>query len=82
MEQFLVTLALCHTVTITGNRNRSSFSSSLDDIDSITCSMEDNSFEYQASSPDEKALAEACRRSQLIEMLLFCQLTLSLKDCN
>lgn len=32
------------------------------DVDSITYSVEENCWEYQASSPDEKALTEACRR--------------------
>lgn len=54
-EQFLITLALCHTVTISGHhKNQKTL-----DRDFLKAPA---GLEYQASSPDEKALTEACRK--------------------
>ena len=55
VEQFLVALALCHTVRITDN---SSMANGSEESLEITI----DNLNYQASSPDEKALVEACSR--------------------
>ena len=67
MEHFLIVLALCHTVHV-------SIRSSDSIVDSTACSQNgganfnegfefvESDLDYQASSPDEKALLEACRR--------------------
>lgn len=70
MEQFFVTLALCHTASIVGHNKKVRRSSSRVDPDSnrrasLRESMRAKArghYEYQASSPDEKALVEACQR--------------------
>ncbi|XP_076435562.1 phospholipid-transporting ATPase IF-like [Babylonia areolata] len=61
MEEFFTVLVLCHTVRVDnlsnaepGDGTSSVFSSCGEDYD------------YQASSPDEKALVEACRRFGII----------------
>lgn len=52
MVEFLMALALCHTVRVDMKDNAGTGGFSLDGYE----------YEYQASSPDEKALVEACRR--------------------
>jgi len=54
VEQFLVALALCHTVRIGKNRT--------DNDTNEESEIQNDSFDYQGSSPDEKALVEACCR--------------------
>ncbi len=59
VRRFLEVLALCHTVVPAAG------SSSMDEADYATSEAEADllrrSMEYSASSPDEKALVEACR---------------------
>ncbi|XP_050716966.1 phospholipid-transporting ATPase IF-like [Eriocheir sinensis] len=57
LEDFLVTLALCHTVQVTAKGKARSPPLVMDSGD---VQMADLSDRYQASSPDEKALVEAC----------------------
>lgn len=69
---FLETLALCHTVQVTSASASASASSSSSTPDEgkggpseVTAGlieMEDLTPVYHASSPDEKALVEACAR--------------------
>lgn len=78
MEQFFVTLALCHTASIVGQnkmkRNSSRHIDSFRRKDSTRLSTRRPTrpqppagiYEYQASSPDEKALAEACQRFGIV----------------
>lgn len=40
-------------------------------IDNAAFEFTEDKFEYQASSPDEKALAEACQRFLLIQSFTF-----------
>ena len=65
-EFFFVALALCHTVHVTNDRK----SERTQEIDggNINLSFEADQVcrDYQASSPDEKALVEACRRYLII----------------
>lgn len=70
---FLETLALCHTVQVSSSASVSSaFPTSTSDEDTggpseVTAGlieMEDLTPVYHASSPDEKALVEACARSE------------------
>ncbi|XP_063858808.1 phospholipid-transporting ATPase IF-like isoform X2 [Scylla paramamosain] len=56
LEDFLVTLALCHTVQVT-SKSKAKGEVTVTSGDSIQ--MVDLSQRYQASSPDEKALVEA-----------------------
>ena len=70
MEEFFVTLALCHTASIVGQNKKVRRTSSRMDPDgyrrqSLRASFRAQQrglYEYQASSPDEKALTEACQR--------------------
>ncbi|MPC48007.1 putative phospholipid-transporting ATPase IF [Portunus trituberculatus] len=57
LEDFLVTLALCHTVQVT---SKSKAKGEVTVTSGDTMCMVDLSHRYQASSPDEKALVEAC----------------------
>ncbi|KAG1676697.1 putative phospholipid-transporting ATPase IF [Nymphon striatum] len=57
---FLEVLALCHTVHLSTNIDKPV--GVINGIDLGLC----NFFEYQASSPDEKALVEACRRFRIV----------------
>ena len=52
MDGFFTVLALCHTVRVDRKDNNGTVSHSPTGFD----------YEYQASSPDEKAFVEACRR--------------------
>ncbi|XP_076046223.1 phospholipid-transporting ATPase IF-like isoform X2 [Oratosquilla oratoria] len=54
LETFLVTLGLCHTVEVAPSGE--------DEPDKDTVERKAQNFEYHASSPDEKALVEACAR--------------------
>jgi len=60
----LTTLALCHTVNITGsnNKKRKPSTKRTSTLRRPSFRSPQPAFEYQASSPDEKALAEACQR--------------------
>lgn len=58
LEDFLVTLALCHTVQVTSKSKAKEEVSVISRGDGMQ--MVDLSQRYQASSPDEKALVEAC----------------------
>ena len=55
MENFFVLLALCHTVRVDHPEAHQRGAS----YDYSHTGME---YEYQSSSPDEKAFVEACRR--------------------
>lgn len=64
LEEFFVSLALCHTVQVSVPTT-----SKREDTVSLQPGYVNNTFHpdyfdyvYQASSPDEKALVEACRR--------------------
>lgn len=67
---FLETLALCHTVQVSSASTPSAFLSSTPDeekggpseVTAGLIEMEDLTPVYHASSPDEKALVEACAR--------------------
>ena len=52
MDGFFTVLALCHTVRVDRKVNNGTVSHCPTGFD----------YEYQASSPDEKAFVEACRR--------------------
>lgn len=52
MDQFLLALALCHTVHITRKSSKNDEAAQISELN-----LDD--LEYQASSPDEKALVEA-----------------------
>ena len=52
MDGFFTVLALCHTVRVDRKDNNGTVSHCPTGFD----------YEYQASSPDEKAFVEACRR--------------------
>ncbi|XP_068247329.1 LOW QUALITY PROTEIN: phospholipid-transporting ATPase IF-like [Palaemon carinicauda] len=76
LEIFLETLALCHTVRVTANSSKAK--------DDFTHKVEDGEvlmkFQYQASSPDEKALVEACAAFGVIfEQQIGNQLTLDFR---
>ncbi|KAI8514226.1 putative phospholipid-transporting ATPase IF, partial [Branchiostoma belcheri] len=59
VEEFLVAIALCHTVHVHSNNS----SANSTPVKANGVSMDSAaSFEYQASSPDEKALVEAADR--------------------
>ncbi|XP_063587214.1 phospholipid-transporting ATPase IF-like isoform X2 [Penaeus indicus] len=58
LEIFLETLALCHTVQVTTReRDTGEVIASSDEME-----LAEMKLEYQAASPDEKALVEACAR--------------------
>lgn len=64
IEEFFVSLALCHTVQVSVPGTKLS-----EEAVDIQPNYVNNTFHpdhfdyvYQASSPDEKALVEACRR--------------------
>ena len=57
MEEFFTVLVLCHTVRVD---NISGGDAAAGAATIYSASGED--YEYQAASPDEKALVEACRR--------------------
>lgn len=61
-EQFLITLALCHTATVIGLRKSNKEQENKFGNDNPTFIADRRDFEYQASSPDEKALIEACQK--------------------
>ncbi|XP_046657252.1 phospholipid-transporting ATPase IF-like [Daphnia pulicaria] len=66
-EQFLITLALCHTATVTSPfRRKDSSLNSKSGNENPVFTTHENDFEYQASSPDEKALLEACQKFGII----------------
>ena len=67
----MTTLALCHTVNITGsnNKKRKPSTKRTPTLRRSSFRSPQPAFEYQASSPDEKALAEACQRFQAIIFL-------------
>lgn len=54
-----MTLALCHTVQVTST-NKAKREAAV--ISGSSIEMADLSERYQAASPDEKALVEACAR--------------------
>ncbi len=58
MREFLLCLALCHTVHV--NKDQGGDTDSPDGMNPAT---DYTLWEYEASSPDEKALVEAARRS-------------------
>lgn len=64
LEEFFVGLALCHTVqvSIPTSSKREEVVSSLPGYVNNTFLPDHFDYTYQASSPDEKALVEACRR--------------------
>ncbi|XP_046454878.1 phospholipid-transporting ATPase IF-like [Daphnia pulex] len=74
IEDFFITLALCHTVTITGkNKNKNKLKVSRasavvepDGFENAAFQFHRGDYDYQASSPDEKALAEACQRLDVV----------------
>lgn len=55
IEEFLELLALCHTVRVDHHEANQTGASAL-------YSHTGMEYEYQSSSPDEKAFVEACRR--------------------
>ena len=55
IEEFLELLALCHTVRVDHHEANQTGASAL-------YSHSGMEYEYQSSSPDEKAFVEACRR--------------------
>ena len=59
-EQFLITLALCHTVTISNPHKGKKKVLDFENIEFLN--VPGSGLEYQASSPDEKALTEACHK--------------------
>lgn len=59
LEDFFVTLALCHTVQVASKAKAKREVAVTSDGN---VQMADLSERYQASSPDEKALVEACAR--------------------
>ena len=65
-EHFLTALALCHTLNVIGNNRKKIKTSAGSDqntgMDNPAFDFSEDKIEYQASSPDEKALAEACQR--------------------
>ncbi len=63
-ETFFIALGLCHTVNIVGVGKRKNRQDSIVSIgvSNKAFDVEDEDYEYQASSPDEKALVEACQR--------------------
>lgn len=73
---FLETLALCHTVQVSSASASSSSASSTPDEDKEGPSeataglieMQDLTPVYHASSPDEKALVEACARLESLSL--------------
>ena len=66
VEQFLVTLALCHTVHIANGSDRKSRDQPVSQgIDNVSFAPDVFDYDYQASSPDDKALVEACRRFEI-----------------
>lgn len=65
IEDFLTTLALCHTVTITGSSKKSKKNDEDIGLENTAFDFQRGEYEYQASSPDEKALTEACQRYSL-----------------
>ena len=64
LEEFFVSLALCHTVQVsipTSNKREQVVSLHPGYVNN-TFNPDHFDYTYQASSPDEKALVEACRR--------------------
>ena len=57
-----MTLVLCHTVTITGKTKKLSKPRESATFINPAFNAQQGEYDYQASSPDEKALAEACQR--------------------
>ncbi|XP_032795610.1 phospholipid-transporting ATPase IF-like isoform X1 [Daphnia magna] len=68
LEEFFVGLALCHTVqvSIPTSSKREEVVSSLPGYVNNTFHPDHFDYTYQASSPDEKALVEACRRLGIV----------------
>ena len=56
MKEFLLCMALCHTVHV--NKDQGG-----DEVDAPNANEDYTQWQYEASSPDEKALVEAARRS-------------------
>ena len=72
VEEFFVTLALCHTVQVSVPTARSTELQvtvrSSEAYVNDTFNPDEFDYEYEASSPDEKALVEACRRYRTITL--------------
>lgn len=64
LEEFFVTLALCHTVQVSVpvSKPREAEIDIQPNYVNPTFQPDHFDYVYQASSPDEKALVEACRR--------------------
>nr|CAD7461211.1 unnamed protein product [Timema tahoe] len=60
MEKFLLGLALCHTVQLSNASKRLTMNNNLTEGDLLSMHLD-----YQASSPDEKALVEAAARKRM-----------------
>ena len=58
MREFLLCLALCHTVHV----NKDQGDDGTDSPDGMNAATDYTLWEYEASSPDEKALVDAARR--------------------
>ncbi|CAG2058869.1 unnamed protein product [Timema podura] len=61
MERFLLGLALCHTVQLSNASKRLTMNNNLTEGDLLSMHLD-----YQASSPDEKALVEAAARCGVV----------------